>query len=78
MYQELGSALLLRSQEEERERFRTRIGRLRQLEGVAATGPGWRSPAAMIERNPEPIRESSRGSSFWEWALAVRLVGVKN
>jgi hypothetical protein len=78
MYQELGSALLLRGQEQERERFRTRIDRLRQLERGDATGPGWRSPAAVIEREPGPARERSRGPSFWEWALAMRLAGTKS
>ena len=77
MYQELGSALLLRGQEQERERFRTRIDRLRQLERGDATGPGWRSPASAVKRESEPARESSREPSFWQWALAMRLVGAK-
>jgi hypothetical protein len=77
MYTELACGLLLRSQEQERQRFRKRIDRLRQLEGGDATGPGWHSPAAMVEREPGPARERSRGPSFWEWALAMRLAGAK-
>jgi hypothetical protein len=78
MYQELVGGLLLRGQEQERDRFRRQIDRLRQLEGVAATGPGWRSPAAAIMREPETVREGWRGPSFWEWALAMRLAGAKS
>jgi hypothetical protein len=77
MYQELVGGLLLRGQEEERERFRKRIQRLRELESGNATGPGWRSPAALVKREPEPVRESSREPSFWEWALAMRMAGAK-
>ena len=77
MYHELAGGLLLRGQEQERERLRTRIDRLRQLERGDATGPGWPSPAAAVRREPEPAHECSRGPSFWEWALAMRLAGTK-
>ena len=78
MYQELAGGLLLRGQEQERERLRNRIDRLRQLERGDATGPGWRSPAPAIMREPAPVRECSPGPSFWEWALAMRLAGTKS
>jgi hypothetical protein len=77
MYQELAGGLLLRGQEQERERLRTRIDRLRQLGGGDATGPGWRSPALAIMREPAPAHARTRGPSFWEWALAMRLAGTK-
>jgi hypothetical protein len=77
MYQELASGLLLRGQEEERERFRNRIDRLRELESGADTGPGWRSPALAVRREPELTRECSHEPSFWQWALAMRLAGAK-
>ncbi len=78
MYQELGSGLLLRGQEQERERLRKQIHRLRELESDDATGPGWRSQAPAVRREPEPARECSREPSFWQWALAMRLGGAKN
>jgi hypothetical protein len=78
MYQELVGGLLLRGQEQERERFRNRIDRLRQLEGGDASGPGWRSPAIASRREPVPVREYSREPSFWQWALAMRLAGAKS
>jgi hypothetical protein len=78
MYQGLAGGLLLRGQEQERERFRNRIDRLRQLERGDATGPGWRSPAPAITREPAPAHERLRAPSFWEWALAMRLAGTKS
>ncbi len=78
MYHELAGGLLLRGQEQERERFRNRIDRLRELERGDAIGPGWRSPAPAIKREPAPVRECSREPSFWQWALAMRPAGTKN
>ena len=78
MYQELTGGLLLRGQEQKRERLRIRIHRLPELESGNATGPGWRSPSAVLKREPEPVRESSSEPSFWQWALAMRLAGAKN
>ena len=78
MYQELAGGLLLRGQEQERERLRNRIDRLRELERGDATGPGWHSPAMAVRREPEPAHESSREPLFWEWALAMRLVGTRS
>ena len=75
MYQELGSGLLLRGQERERERLRQRIHRLRELESGDATGPGWRSPAPTGKR--EPVRERSGGSLLWQWVQAMRPAGAK-
>ncbi len=78
MYQELVGGLLLRGHEQERERFQKRLHRLRELESGAATGPGWRSPAAVVEREREPGPECSHEPSFWQWALAMRLAGAKS
>ena len=78
MYQELIGGLLLRGQEEERERFRHRIHRLRELDRGDTPGPGWSSPATAVRRAPEPDRDSSREPSFWQWALAVRLAATKS
>ena len=77
MYQELAGGLLLRGHEQERKRFRKRLHRLSELESGAATGPGWRSPAAVIKREPKLARDCSREPSFWQWALAMRQAEAK-
>lgn len=76
MYQELAGGLLLRGQEQERERFRDQIRRLAELERGDATGPGWRHPAPVIKREPEPTRQRSRGPVLRQWIQALRPAGA--
>ena len=77
MYQELVGGLLLRGQEQERERFRKRLHRLSELDGGDATGPGWRSPAAVVKREPQGARMWPPGFSPGQLLLAMRPAGAK-
>jgi hypothetical protein len=61
MYQGIVSSLLIRVQEQERERFVKQLRWMRALESDNATGPGWRSPASAVRRGPEEARTGSRG-----------------
>jgi hypothetical protein len=76
MYQELAGGLLLRGQEQERDRLRKQIGRLRELERGDTTAPGWRSPAPGVRRGPEPARERPRGPFLQQWIEAKRPAGA--
>jgi hypothetical protein len=60
MYEGIVSSLLIRVQEQERERFAKRLRRMRALESGNATGPGWRSPASVTRREPEETHTGPR------------------